>query len=429
MDDNTRVSRRRMFLKAAGAATIAGLAGCSSNGGNGGNGGSGGGETTGTTTGSAGSGDAIVIGDAAPLSGSFSPWGTTHLTGLEFAVKEINANGGVLGGRELTIATQDTEANPQTATTAMKRLINSKDAAVVTGPVSSDVGIACRSVAEELEVPLLPNQSSSPALLTKDTNYVFRVGGTATPTFVLATKGFIQKRGYKQYAAIYADYAYGQSYNSGIQRFIKGTKGLNVSVQSAPPQISDVQTYLRQVPNDVDFLDLGGHPIEFFTLVKQAKQLGLKPKYISGPNLPTSVMYNALQNKLFEGVAVFAAVNPDSTAYKEVAKRFVEEEDASVFEQYHAFGYTTGQLIATAIDEAGTADPKAIRDAISGIDMDTILAYPSISYTDWGELEEAKLHGLEFSSDPPPYASSAPYSVDSFYESRVFDPIDPTKWG
>lgn len=405
--------------------SIVGLAGCSSGGDSSGDGG--GDSGNGATTDSAGGEDAIVIGNAAPTSGAFSPWGRTHRRGLEFAVREINNDGGVLGGRELSVVTQDTEANPQNASTAFERLVNSEDAVAVTGPVSSDVGITCRDVAEDLEVPHLPNQASSTALLTRDTRYTFRVGGTASPTFVLATMNTIEERDYTVYDAIYADYAYGQSHNAGIERYIQGMDGVSVNVQAAPPQVDDVQTYLRQVQDGVDLLDLGGHPIELFTFIQQANELGIEPDLISGPNIPTSVMVNALGDLAFNNVGLFASVDPDADDYQEVAGRFAEEEE-SVFEQYHAFGYTTGQLLAAAIEEAGSDDPTEIRDALSGIEYDSILAYPTLSYTEWGEIEQSKLFGLEFSADAPPYYDDGEYSVETFFESEVYDPIDPDEW-
>jgi len=445
MGDQTPRSRRRTFLKSVGVAGIAGLAGCSSgdgssdggdgsdgsdggDGSDGSDGGDGGDGGDGTTTGSGQTGGEIVIGNAAPTSGSFSPWGRTHRRGLEFAVNEINENGGVLDGRELSVVTQDTEANPQTATTVFERLVNNEDAVAVTGPVSSDVGIATRDVAEDTEVPLLPNQAATASLLTRDTRYVFRVGGTATPTYVLGEQGTIEEEGYTEYAAIYADYAFGQSYIEAVERFIVGMEGLNTNIQAAPPTVDDVQTYLRQVPDGVEFLDLGGHPIELFTFIQQAAELGMDPDIITGPNIPTSVMANALDDLLFEGPALFSTVDPAADNYQEVAGRFAEAQD-SVFEQYHAYGYETGRLVAAAIEEAGSADPTAIRDAMSGIEMDTILAYPQISYTDWGELEQAKVHGLTFVDEAPAYYSDGSYTVESFYESEIYDPVDPDEWG
>ena len=436
MRDRINRSRRRTFLKTVGAASIVGLAGCSSGGsGDGGNGGGSDGdggdgdstETEGTTAGSAGSGDAIIIGNAAPTSGAFAPWGRTHRRGLEFAVQEINDNGGVLDGRELRVVTQDTEANPQTASTVFERLVSSEGASVVTGPVSSDVGITCRDVAEDIEVPHLPNQASSTQLLTRDTRYTFRVGGTASPTFVLATLDAINANEWEVYNAIYADYAFGQSHNAAIDRFIRGTEGLSVNVQSAPPQVDDVQTYLRQVQDGVDILDLGGHPIELFSFIQQASELGIEPELISGPNIPSSVMVDSLGDLAFTNVGLFASVNPAADDYLEVASRFAEAE-GTVFEQYHAFGYTTGQLVAAAVEEAGSADPTAIRDALRGIEYDSILAYPTLSYTDYGEIEQAKLHGLEFSGDAPSYYEDGAYSVQAFSETDVFDPIDPSEW-
>ena len=74
-------------------------------------------------------------------------------------------------------------------------------------------------------------------------------------------------------------------------------------------------------------------------------------------------------------------------------------------------------------------DAQSIRDGISAIDYDTILAYPSVSYTEWGEIEQTKLFGQQFTLEAPEYYPDGDYGFRNVFESEVYDPVDPTNWG
>ena len=95
---------RRTFLKVSGSvAGVGAIAGCSGNG--------------------DGEDGPITIAGIEPRSGPFSAWGNAHVPGLEFAIDEVNANGGVLGGRELEVVVEDTEGNSSEAGSIFQRLV------------------------------------------------------------------------------------------------------------------------------------------------------------------------------------------------------------------------------------------------------------------------------------------------------------------
>ena len=427
---DTSRSRRRAFLKTVGTASIVGLAGCSGDGGDGGSdggdGGSDGGDGGGGTT-SGGSGGDVVIGDAAPLSGNFSPWGTSHRRGLQFAVDEVNNDGGVLGARNLKLVAQDTEANPQNATTVFRRLVNNQDAVAVTGSVLSDVAIGVQSVAEELEVPHLPDQGGSPQVYTEGTKYAFQVAGLSSPAWPLTTSGFIEEQGYSKYGAIFADYSYGRLYEEGINRYIKPIEGLQTTVKPAPVGAQDFSSQLRQLPSDIDFLDIGGHPVGIFTIAQQALELGIEAQAASGPVIPTPLFYETLGEDVENWLTLFSPVKLNSDEYNQLGSRFYDQTEG-FFDMFAGFGYVTGKLLAAAIEEAGEADPTAIRDALSGISFDSPILGYTISYTDWGELEQSKLYGYQFTLDAPADYPEGNYGFKNVYESQTIDPLLPDYW-
>ena len=414
-----KVLDRRTFLKATGGTEGVGLvAGCSG-GGNGGSddggdsGGDSGGDTM-TTSSSSGSGDAINIGSVQPLSGSFAPWGQVHSAGLAFAVQEINANGGVLDGRNLNIVEANSESDPAEASSIFERFAEQDDIVAATGPVSSDVGIRTSRTAQELGIPMFMHMAGSNDTITPETQHTFRVGLTpATPT-MQAQSGLVQERGYTNVAAIIGDYAWGRSVEAGIN----DNFDVDINLQAAPVSESDFSSYVRQISEDVEMVIATGHPPGSLSITQQLYELGREPEVVTGPSFPPNVIRSALGENANRGFTHVHLSDPYSDEFAEVASRFAEANDAQ-FNTHTAYGYVTGQLIAQAIEDAGEADPEAITEAVRAIEFDTLFANP-IQYADSGEPQNQVQLYSTLSLDAPSYYADGSYSYEEVYRT---DPL------
>ena len=85
--------------------------------------------------------DAVEIGVLLPLSGANASSGERALHGVNAALSEINALGGVLGGRELSLIIEDTESRPQAGIEAVRKLVDVNAVPLVLGAISSAVTI------------------------------------------------------------------------------------------------------------------------------------------------------------------------------------------------------------------------------------------------------------------------------------------------
>jgi branched-chain amino acid transport system substrate-binding protein len=422
-----KVLDRRTFLKATGGTAGIGLvAGCSGggdggsddggdSGDDGGDSGDDGGDSGGsTTTSSGGSGDAINIGSVQPLSGSFAPWGQVHSSGLAFAVQEINADGGVLDGRELNIVEANSESDPAEASSIFERFAEQEDIVAATGPVSSDVGIRTSRTAQELGIPMFMHMAGSNDTITPETQHTFRVGLVpATPT-MQAQSALVQDRGYTRVAAIIGDYAWGRSVEEGILDNFE----VDINIQAAPVSESDFSSYVRQISEDVEMVIATGHPPGSLSITQQLYELGREPEVVTGPSFPPNVIRSALGENANRGFTHVHLTDPYSDEFAEVATRFAEANDAQ-FNTHTAYGYVTGRLIAQAIENAGEADPEAITEAVRAIDFDTLFANP-LQYADSGELENQIQLYSTLSLDAPSYYSDGNYSYEEVYRT---DPL------
>src|SRR3954465_7347594 len=84
----------------------------------------------------------VKIGLVAALSGDSALSGEAITRGLGIAIDEINAKGGVLGGRKLVLVRRDDESNPGKGQLAARELIDKEKVAVIFGGIDTPVSMA-----------------------------------------------------------------------------------------------------------------------------------------------------------------------------------------------------------------------------------------------------------------------------------------------
>ena len=398
------IDRRRFLATAGSAAGIGAIAGCT------------GGDGAGTATGDAGGGDDgdITIGAIQPLSGNFAVWGQVHAAGLDFAIEEINADGGVLDGRELNIVEANSESDPAEAAAIFERFVEQDDIVAATGPVSSDVGIRTSRLAQELEVPTYMHLAGSNDTITPETRHSFRVGLLPAKPTMQAQAALAADRGYESICAVVADYAWGRSVEAAIDE----TFPVDVDIQVAPVSESDFSSYVRQFPDEVEMVVTSGHPPGVLTITQQVYELGYDPEVVTGSSWPPDVIRSALGEDVDRGFTHVHLADPYSEEFAAVAERYAQAVGEQ-FTTHTAHGYVTGQVIAQAIENAGEADPEAITEATREIEFDTLYANP-VRYADSGELDDQVQLYSTISRDPPSYYPEGNYGYEEVFRT---DPL------
>ncbi len=142
-------------------------------------GGGGGGATTaasGSAGGGGGSGETIIIANITDFSGVQSPLGIDENAGLQMAVDEINAAGGIksLGGAKLEVKKYDTESSPDNGVTQANKAL-ADGAKVVVGGEISDMVLAATNVTHRAGVPWLTPGGTAAQITSRGFNDVFQV--------------------------------------------------------------------------------------------------------------------------------------------------------------------------------------------------------------------------------------------------------------
>src|SRR3979411_2460184 len=121
--------------------------------------------------------DPIKIGLVAALSGPSAKSGEGITRGLTIAIDEINARGGVLGGRMLELVRRDDESNPAQGQTAARELIDKEGVSILDGGIDSPVSQAIVPLVNAAEVPFMGVWAAATNVTRNgaNPNYVFRV--------------------------------------------------------------------------------------------------------------------------------------------------------------------------------------------------------------------------------------------------------------
>ncbi len=398
-----RAVDRRSVLRAGGAAALGtALAGC---------------------IGGDGDDDTLTIGALQPLSGGFAAWGQAHEAGLEFAVEELNDDGGVLG-RTVEVETTDTGSDAGEADTVFRRFVERDGALAITGPVSSDVGLRTRQTAEELEVPLVLHMAGSHTILPKDGRYTFRMGSQPAVTDVLPQIELIEARGYDTVGAVIGDYEWGNTLEASLEALVPDD--VELTTTTAPVGEDDFTPFLRDLPDDLDLLVATGHPPGSIAIHNQAIEIGLDPDLTTGAGLPPGVLNSGLGENAAAGFLHLHVSDPYGEAFTDVAQRFADARDER-FDTHEAYGYVTGKLIAAAAEAAGEADPVAVADEIRDIEFDTVFANP-LTYTEWGEIDGLSHMLSGFEAGAPDYYPDGDWRLTETFRSSPLDGFDPDEY-
>lgn len=124
-------------------------------------------------SGSGTAGDWIVIGEVGSMTGSEATFGASTHNGIELALNEINARGGVKG-KKIKVVSLDDQGKPEEAATAVTRLITQDKVLAILGEVASSRSLAMAPIAQSNKIPMITPSSTNPKV-TEVGDHVFRV--------------------------------------------------------------------------------------------------------------------------------------------------------------------------------------------------------------------------------------------------------------
>jgi branched-chain amino acid transport system substrate-binding protein len=193
----------------------------------------------------------VKIGLVAALTGESALSGEAITRGLTVAINEVNAAGGLLGGRPLKLITRDDESNPAKGVAAARELIEQEKVAVVFGGLDSPVSLAMLPVFHELKTPYMGVWAAATNITRNDfePNYAFRVSANDN----LVDKFLLQhaKDKYKvsKVGLILINNPWGESNQKGFEEWSKKLGIQIAGVEKFNEEDTDVTAQLTRLKN------------------------------------------------------------------------------------------------------------------------------------------------------------------------------------
>lgn len=297
--------------------------------------------------------------------------GSAGVLGLQAAIDDVNAGGGVLG-RKLALVIRDDQAQPPKSIQNMTELIDGEKVVAVFGPTNSGNALAWKHIPNQKKIVSM-GMIGSGTDITKPMsgdadNYMFRVS-IVDREQVVGLMAYAKKAGAKKLGLMAETTGYGQGGLKDMQE-IAPLQGLEVSaVERMGVSDTDVTSQLNKMKSaGVDTIVVWAQGTPTGQLMRSMEKINYFPNVLSSWAADNITFYDAAGKTLAEKPVFMRtmvdAVTPKQKALFERVKGKLAAPSAYTFVVH---GYDAVQLLVAAIKQAGTTDGVKVREALENL--------------------------------------------------------------
>jgi len=332
--------------------------------------------------------DVIKIANIVELSGGGATAGTNFKNGVELAVKEINAGGGILG-KKIQTSTADTQSNPGVAKGLTQKAIDDNVFAIF-GPVFSGSIMVSMAESRRAEVPNFTGGEA--ASITEQGNpYVFRTSFTQSTAMPKVARYISEQAKLKSIAVIYVNNDFGKGGMDAIRKALANspTKIL-AEISTEPGQVDFSAAVLRAKQSNADGVFAYSNEEESARLLRELRKQGWT-KPIIGETTLTGQKVIELAGEAANGAIAHVGLTVDAPvpAIRAFKAKF-EKEYKYISDHNGMKGYSGVYVLKAAIERAGKLDRKAVAEAMKGLKVNTDKYPGALMYTEFdnkGDLD------------------------------------------
>ncbi len=320
--------------------------------------------------------DPVKLGHVAALSGPSAQSGEAITRGLTIAIDEINAAGGVLGGRMIELVQRDDESNPPKGAIAARELIFKEKVTAFFGGIDSPVSLAIVPLANKEKVPFMGVWAAATPITRNnaDPNYVFRVSAVDALVDIRLLDHANRKFGAKKAGLMLINNPWGESNEKGLVAADAGNDDIEiVGIEKFENNDVDMVPQLTRLKNaGADAIILVVNAPPGAQMMKSRERMGWSVPVvshwgISGGRFPELAGPTAGDAHFVQTYSFFGKQSPaGERVLASLMKKYPEiKGPEDVFSPVGtANAYDAMYLMARAIDKAGSTDGDAIRKAM-----------------------------------------------------------------
>ena len=293
-----------------------------------------------------------------------------HGQGLQMAVEEINAAGGVLG-RPLTVLREDDRESVDHGRLVAQRLAENHDVVAVIGHMQSYVSLPAAAIYDLSGLVHVAPTATDPRLTEQGYDRLFRMTFTDRETGAQMAD-FAALRGYDRVAIYYIRNAYGRGLANAFEERalergigIADRRSYDPNTAAGDRALTDILAAWQDL--NLRAIFIAGEPRQAAAMIRAARELDIDVPVLGGDALGVP-SFLSLGGPAAEGTVIAAAFHPAdrraavqqfSMAFRQ---RFGTLPDASA-----ALAYDSVRLLAHGMTRAGSVDPDGVAGALRAI--------------------------------------------------------------
>lgn len=367
-------------------------------------------------------GEVIKIGFLTPLSGNNATYGAQCKAAAQMIADVINdehsdmamalaKSTGIpsLNGARIELVFADSKGDPTTATSEAKRLITEEGVVALTGQYTSAITKAVAVVTENYEIPLL-TAGSSPSLTAPETGleWYFRFGPNDT-YYIRDSFEYIKQlnetegAGLKTVALVSEDTEFGANIRIEEERLAEeyGIEVVeNITYSSSATNVSSEVMKIKAANPDV--IMMSSYASDAILYLKTFKEQNYVPKMLLGQR-GGFVQTDFLETMGKDTEYIFTtggwSTDLDNEASRQLLELYKEySPDGAELSEGHCKDMINVLLIALAINQAGTTEPAALKEALRNLQVDTQtlpIPWNAITMDEYGQNTSANAFVLQ----------------------------------
>ncbi len=336
----------------------------------------------------------IKIGHVGPVSGAIAHLGKDNENGARMAIEELNAAGLKFGEKavKFELLAEDDASDPKQGTAAAQKLVDAKVNGVI-GHLNSGTTIPASQIYNTAGIPQISPSATNPKYTRQGYTGAFRVvaddvhlGGTLGKYAVETLKG-------KNIAVIDDRTAYGQGVAEEFKKGATASGGTIVGHEFTTDKASDfnaILTTLKAKKPDIVFF--GGMDAVAGPMLRQMKSLGINAKFMGGDGICTTELAK-LAGDAMKDETVFCAEAGGVEGEQKVGMDKFRADFKAKFnadvQVYAPYVYDAVKVMATAMVNAGSADPAKYLQALKAIKYKGVTG--DIAFDEKGDIKNGAL--------------------------------------
>lgn len=303
----------------------------------------------------------IKLGVAGPITGPNAAFGAQLKNGVEQAVEDINAAGGILG-QKITVTIGDDVSDPKQGVSVANKFV-ADGVKLVVGHFNSGVTMPASEVYAENGILMITPSATNPRITERNLWNTFRTCGRDDQQGAVAADYIVKNMKGKKIAVAHDKTTYGQGLADETRKAMNKAGVKEVLYEGVNTGEKDYSALVSKIKaSGADLLYWGGLHTEAGLIVRQMRDQGLKTVLMSGDGI-TSDEYATIGGPGVEGTLMTFPPDPRN---RPEAKDIVAKYRAKNInpESYTLYSYAAVQIMAEAAKRANSVDPKKMAAAM-----------------------------------------------------------------